>query len=54
MTYGGFSASVDASLGIDAISSTDVFLKAVDSLKYGQDRGDITQAVKLAEEKVYK
>lgn len=53
VTYGGFSASVNASLGIDSISSTDDFLKAVTSLKYQRNRGNIREALKLAEEKVH-
>ena len=52
VTYGGYSASVDASLGIDSISSTDDFLEAVTSLKYERNRGNIREALKLAEEKV--
>lgn len=52
VTYGGFSASVDASLGIDSISSTDDFIKAVTSLEYERNRGNIREALKLAEEKV--
>ena len=54
VTYGDFSASVDASLGIDSISSTDDFLKAVTSLKYETNRGKIREALKLAQEKVRK
>ena len=52
VTYGDYSASVDTSLGIESITSTEDFFKAVTSLKYGRARGDIRQALKLAEEKV--
>ena len=54
MTYGDYSASVDISLGIESITTTDDFFKAVTSLKYVRVRGDIGQALKLAEEKVKK
>ena len=45
---------VDVSLGIDSISSTDMFLRAVDSLRYGRDRGDLREALRLAEKQVLK
>ena len=54
VTYGAFSAVVNVSLGIDSISSTDMFLRAVDSLRYGRDRGDLREALRLAEKQVRK
>ena len=52
LTYGGYAASVTPSQGIDSFSSTEDFLTAINSLRYGRNRGDIREALKLALEKV--
>ena len=52
VTYGSRSASLHGSLGVNSISSTEDFLKAVSSLKYGKDRGNIREALRLTEQQV--
>ena len=51
VTFGESSASVKASL--KSFSSTKEFQEALSSLSYEKARGDINQALKLAEEKVF-
>ena len=47
LTYGGNSALLD-----DSLSSSEDFFDAVNSLRYESVRGDVRQALRLAEQKV--
>lgn len=51
MTVSDSSASLDASF--DAFSSTNEFEETLSSLRYGSLRGDLSEALKLVEEKVF-
>lgn len=51
VTFSDSTASLDASL--NSFATTSDFENAVSSLSYGRERGDLSQALKLAEEKVF-